>query len=262
MTTLSSRAAEDVEVGGIKIEVFKGGSGPALLCLHGARGNPGWMPYHEQLASHHTVYVPSHPGYNGSERPDWIGSISDIARLYLAFIRQEAPDEQTLIKGFSMGGWIAAEIAAMCPQAVRGLVLVDAVGIKPPDGEIAELLMVSPASTQHLGYYDISKAPDLDAISPEEQQVLWRNREMTSRLCWKPYMHNPNLPEYLKLIDVPSLIVWGRQDGIVPLSSGERYQQVLTGSKLHVIEECGHSPQNEKPEEFLEIVSSFCQNLR
>ena len=61
-----------------------------------------------------------------------------------------------------------------------------------------------------------------------------RNREMTSRLAWRPYMHNPNLPEYLKLIRVPSLIVWGRHDGIVPLNCGEIYHEVLQGSILHI----------------------------
>jgi pimeloyl-ACP methyl ester carboxylesterase len=219
------------------------------------------MPYHEKLTANYSVHAPSHPGYNGSERPDWVDSIPDIARFHLAYLRQEMPEEKAIIMGFSMGGWIAAEMAAMCPQAVKGLILVDAVGIKAPVGEIAELLMVSPSSTQHLSYYDVSKAPDLNAIPPEEQQVLWSNREMTSRLCWKPYMHNPNLPDYLKLISVPSTIIWGRQDGIVPLSCGERYRDVLAGSELHVIEECGHSPQNEKPEEFLQIVSNFCRNL-
>ena len=261
MTTPTARASKHVQVGDCKIEVFCGGRGPSLLCLHGARGNPGWMPFHQELAASHSVHAPSHPGYNGSDRPDWVTSIADVARLHLAYLRQEVPGERPIVMGFSMGGWIAAEMAAMCPQMIRGLILVDAVGIKAPVGEIAELLMVSPSSTQHLSYYDVSKAPDLSAIPPEEQQVLWSNREMTSRLCWKPYMHNPNLPEYLKLISVPSAIIWGRQDGIVPLSCGERYREVLSGSELHIIEECGHSPQNEKPEEFLQIVSSFCSNL-
>ena len=84
---------------------------------------------------------------------------------------------------------------------------------------------------------------------------------MASRLCWKPYMHNPSLPEYLKLIRVPSLIVWGRQDGIVPLNCGEVYHQALKGSTLHVIDQCGHSPQIEKPEEFLEVTIAFLSKL-
>ena len=86
---------------------------------------------------------------------------------------------------------------------MKGIVLVDAAGIKPEVGEIAEVLMVSPQQTLHLAFYDISKAPNLDDMTEEQEEVMWRNREMTSRLCWRPYMHNPNLPEYLKLVHIP-----------------------------------------------------------
>ena len=124
---------------------------------------------------------------------------------------------------------------------------MNAVGIKPEEGEIAEILMVSPEQTQKLAWYDPQNAPAAPELTPDQEAVLWRNREMTSRLCWKPYMHNPNLPEYLKLTQIPSLIVWGRQDGIVPVNCGEIYNRSLEGSRLHVIDKCGHSPQIERP---------------
>ena len=260
MTTTQSWTEQFVEVGGSKLQVLKGGSGPSLLVLHGARGNPGWTPYHEALAQRFTVYAPSHPGYDQSERPSWVSSVTDVAHIYLGFMLSQRL-EGTAMVGFSMGGWIAAEIAAMSPNLLRGLVLVDAVGIKPEVGEIAEVLMVSPESTLNLAYHDVSKAPPQPELSQEQQDILWRNREMASRLCWKPYMHNPSLPEYLKLIQVPSLVVWGRQDGIVPLNCGEIYHRVLQGSKLHVIDQCGHSPQNETPQEFLDVATDFLSKL-
>ena len=251
---------EYVEVAGTKTQVLKRGEGAPLLVLHGAGGNPGWMPYHQTLSHRFTVYAPSHPGYNKTERPDWVRTITDVAHFYLGFM-QVLGLEKVSLMGFSMGGWLAAEIAAMCPSSVKGMVLVDAVGIKPPVGEIAEMLMVSPKQMQKLAYYDISNAPDLDNLTQEEQEVAWRNREMTSRLCWKPYMHNPNLPEYLKLIQVAALIVWGRQDGVVPLNCGEIYHRALQGSTLHVIDQCSHAPQFEKPEEFLDVTMGFLSKL-
>ena len=163
--------------------------------------------------------------------------------------------------GFSMGGWIAAEIAAMATDRLKALVLVNAVGIKPDIGEIAEVLMVSPEQTTKLAYYDHSKIPEAPELAPDEEAVQWSNREMASRLCWKPYMHNPNLPEYLKLISLPSLIVWGREDGIVPLNCGKIYHPVLADSTLHVIDRCGHSPQTEKPQEFLDAAIGFLSGL-
>jgi pimeloyl-ACP methyl ester carboxylesterase len=260
MTTTQSGTEQFVTIAGTKIQVLKGGSGTPLVVLHGAGGNPGWMPYHQSLSEHFTVYAPSHPGYDKSDRTSWISTINDIAHFYLGFLDNLGQGPVPLI-GFSMGGWIAAEIAAMSPHRLKGIVLVNAIGIRPKVGEIAETLMVSPKDTQKLAYHDQSKAPNLDELSPEDEALRWSNRAMASRLLWKPYMHNPNLPEYLKLTKVPSLIIWGREDGIVPLNCGEIYHEVLEGSKLHIIDQCGHSPQIEKPKEFLDASLAFLSKL-
>ena len=250
-----------IEVAGTRLQLLKGGRGAPLLLLHGAGGNPGWLPYHQALAQHFTVYAPSHPGYDQSGRPDWIGTMSDMAHFYRQLI--EALDlAPTRLMGFSMGGWLAAEIAAMCPPYVQSLVLVDAAGIKPEVGEIAEILMVSQDVTKKLRFYDPTQVPNYDTlvnreITPEEQDMLWRNREMTSRLCWKPYFHNPNLPAYLRGMKTPTLIVWGKQDAIIPVNCGELYQQALANATLQVIDRCGHSPALEKPQEFLTVVQAF-----
>jgi pimeloyl-ACP methyl ester carboxylesterase len=150
----------------------------------------------------------------------------------------------------------------MCPTYVKSLVLVDAAGIKPEVGEIAEILMVSQDVAKKLRFYDPTQVPDYDAVvnrqlTPEEEAVRWRNREMTSRLCWKPYFHNPKLPAYLRGVKVPTLIVWGKYDAIIPLNCGELYHQALPHSRLHVIDRCGHSPALEKPQEFLQVVREF-----
>ena len=218
------------------------------------------MAYHQALSEKFTVYAPSHPGYDKSERPGWISTMTDVAHFYLGLVQSLGVDRAPIV-GFSMGGWLAAEFAAMSPNKVKGIVLVGAVGIKPRVGEIAEVLMVSPDQTQKLAYYDISNAPAAPDLSPEEQAVLWSNREMASRLCWRPYMHNPSLPEYLKLVSMPALIINGRQDGIVPVNCGEIYHEVLQGSTLQVLDQCGHSPQTEKPEEFLELTQKFLSGL-
>jgi pimeloyl-ACP methyl ester carboxylesterase len=250
-----------IEVAGTHIQVLKGGAGEPLLLLHGAGGNPGWLAYHQALSQQFTVYAPSHPGYDRSNRPDWISSMNDTAHFYRQFI-EELGVIPVRLMGFSMGGWLAAEIAAMCPSYVKSLVLVDAAGIKPEVGEIAEILMVSQDVAKKLRFYDPTQVPDYDTVvnrqlTPEEEAVQWRNREMTSRLCWKPYFHNPKLPAYLRGVKVPTLIVWGKYDAIIPLNCGELYRQALSNSRLHVIDRCGHSPALEKPQEFLQAVREF-----
>jgi pimeloyl-ACP methyl ester carboxylesterase len=252
---------ERIEVAGATMQVLKGGSGAPLLALHGAGGSPGWLPYHQALAQQFTVYAPSHPGYDRSSRPDWISSMNDMAHFYRQFI-EELGLAPVHLMGFSMGGWLAAELTAMCPPYVQSLILVDAAGIKPQVGEIAEILMVSPETTKKLRFYDPAQVPDYETLvnrqlTPEEQDMQWRNREMTSRLCWKPYFHNPKLPAYLRGVKIPTLIVWGKQDAIVPVNCGELYQQALANATLHVIDRCGHSPGLEKPQEFVRAVREF-----
>jgi pimeloyl-ACP methyl ester carboxylesterase len=250
-----------IEVAGTKLQMLQGGNGAPLLLLHGAGGNPGWLPYHQALAQQFTVYAPSHPGYDRSVRPDWISSMTDMAHFYRQCI-EELGLAPVHLMGFSMGGWLAAEIAAMCPPYLKSLILVDAAGIKPEVGEIVELLMVSPDVSQKLRFYDPAQVPNYETLinrdlTPEEQEMQWRNREMTSRLCWKPYFHNPKLPAYVRGVKTPTLIIWGKQDAIVPLNCGELYQQALANATLHVIDRCGHSPALEKPQEFLQAVRAF-----
>jgi pimeloyl-ACP methyl ester carboxylesterase len=231
-----------VDVAGAKVHVLQGGSGTPLLALHGAGGSQGWMRYHQALAEHFTVYAPSHPGYGPSERPEWLDTMTDMAHFYHDFM-DTVGLEQPAILGTSMGGWLAAEIAAMCPHHLRRLVLVDAVGLKPEVGEIAEILMCSREEAARLRFYDTSQVPT--------------TRRCSTALCWRPYVHNPKLPYYLRQVQTPTLVVWGRQDAIVPLNCGELYARELPNATLRVIDNCGHSPQNERPDAFLQEVIPF-----
>lgn len=252
---------EVITLAGTKVQMLKGGSGAPLLLLHGAGGNPGWTTYHQALAQQYTVYAPSHPGYDRSERPDWITTMQDMAHFYRQAI-EDLGVAPVHVMGFSMGGWLAAELAAMCPPYVRSLTLVGAAGLKPEVGEIAEILMVSPDVSAKLRFYDTAQVPDYEALmqrelTPEEQEMQWRNREMTSRLCWKPYFHNPKLPGYVRGLKTPTLIVWGKQDAIIPVNCAELYKRALPQATLQVIDRCGHSPGLEKPQEFQSAVRPF-----
>ena len=256
---------ETLKYAGGSLSVLKGGEGPPLLVLHGLGGNPGWMAYHEALAENFTVYAPSHPGYDGSQSLSWINSIAALSHYYLGLVQHLGWDRFSVV-GFSMGGWLAAEMVAMCPHGLDRLVLVGAVGIRPREGEIAELFNVSREAVEKLRFYDPGQVPDHDRffgreLTPEERGQERLNREMGSRLCWKPYMHNPSLPHYLKLIKLPTLIIWGANDAIVPLNSAELFHQNLIGSHINFIDKCGHFPQNERPSEFLNLVSTFISGI-
>ena len=134
---------EFVDVGGSRLRLLKGGTGEPLLLLHGAGGNTGWLQYVQSLADHYTVYLPSHPGFDTSDRPEWLETIPDLACFYSWFMEKQNLAGIRAI-GFSMGGWLAAEIAVMCHHSFSKLMLVDAVGIKPQQGEITDILLSLP----------------------------------------------------------------------------------------------------------------------
>lgn len=264
MVTTQSSNKSTVTAGNTQVELYTGGSGPPLLFLHGAGGNAGWQPWHEELSKTHTVYAPSQPGFNGTARPSWVFTITDVAHFNLETVQTLGLDQYVLM-GSSMGGWVAAEMAAMCPPGVKALILVDAAGIKPEQGEIAEIFMCSAETRLKQRFFDPAQMPDYERytrpLTPDEQTVEHANREMASRLCWNPYLHNLSLPYYLRKVSTPTLIVWGREDAIIPVECGELYQRALPNATLKVIDHCGHSPANEKPQAFLDVVTTFLSDL-
>ena len=252
---------ETVSVGGCELQVFKGGSGDPLLVLHGAGGNRGPRHYARALAEHYTVYLPTHPGFGASPRPEWVESVADLASFYTWF-QEELGLEGARSIGFSMGGWIAAEMAASCRHAFSKMMLVGAAGIQPQQGEIADIFIITPAQVAELTFHDPAQAPEYDEIygaapTPEQAALAERDREMSVRVCWKPYMHDPRLPSLLGRVNIPARILWGRQDRLVPLECGEQYHQAIKGSDLVIIDNCGHSPQIEKPDEFVQAALEF-----
>jgi pimeloyl-ACP methyl ester carboxylesterase len=250
-----------VSVGGIQAHTLIGGSGPPLLVLHGAGGPNGWRRWHAALAEQFTLYVPSHPGYGLSDDAGWMESPRDVARYYLWYLDVLGIGRATIV-GHSMGGWIAAELAAMNPRAVDRLVLVAAAGLKPEQGEILDIFYYPMDQLTAMVYHDPAQVPEWDDLfgtppTPEQQDLALRNREMSARLTWKPYMHNPRLPFFLPRISNPTLVVWGKQDQIVPLVCGEQYQRLLPNATLKVIDGCGHSPMIERLDEFVGLMRDF-----
>ena len=252
---------EFVEIAGAKIHLLKGGQGKPVVVLHSVEGNLGWLSYHRSLAQHFTVYAPTHAGFGLSQRPPWLETLSDLARFYL-WLLQELDLEKVSLIGHFVGGWIAAEMAVMCPHIVDHLILVDAAGIQPQGGEITDIFLLGQEETRKLTYFDPQQVPEYQELfgrklSGEEKEIQLQNQEMAIRLCWKPYMYNPSLPWLLPRLGVPTLILWGREDRIVPLECGEQYQQAIPGSRLEIIDRCGHCPQLEKPDEFSQLILDF-----
>ena len=167
--------------------------------------------------------------------------------------------------GASFGGWIAAELAALWPDRATHLVLVDAVGLWVDQAPLGELFGSTPPELATMIFHDQSHpiAQMMHAMTtpselPEDfVYAQLRALEMAARVGWNPYLHDPKLAQRLRRITAPTLVVWGRQDGITPLAYGERYRDLVPGARLEVIDRCGHLPPLERPEEFARTVGGF-----
>jgi pimeloyl-ACP methyl ester carboxylesterase len=252
---------EVVRVAGCDLTVFKGGVGKPVLILHDELGFPGWMKWNAALAERRTLIIPMHPGYGATTAPEWIRNVRDLAGFYSILLRQQklAPID---VIGFSLGGWIAAEMAAANPGQFEHMVLVAPAGIKPSEGEITDFFQLMAPDQLRATVLDPEAAPEFAQLfggnTPEAFSLMEEARAQTARLAWQPFMHNPSLGNLLEVADsLPTLLIWGKQDGIVPVSAANDYQRALKNSKLVVLDNCGHRPELEMLDRFVQETRNF-----
>ena len=200
-----------------------------------------------------------HPGFSGTPIPEHFDNLQDLIYLYLDLI-DHLDLNDTILVGFSMGGWAAAEIAAINTQRFSKLVLVDSVGIKVGgrfDRDIADVFATRPDELIKAGWHDVSKAPDPKAMTDEELETFAADRIAHGLYTWEPYMHNPKLPYRLHRIDIPTLLIWGESDEVVTPSYGEAFRNMIPGASMVVIPEAAHSPHVEQPEAFVKHFTEF-----
>lgn len=235
-------------VAGTELRSLEAGDGPSVVVLHHSFGNPGWLPFHEALADRCGVAALDLPGFGASARPDWARDVRDLAMLVAWWLRQRGRAPGTVV-GCGFGGWVAAELAVMSPDALSHLVLVGAAGILPEHGRILDQVLISHSEYVRAAF---SSGDAYEAVYGSELTddllLEWdRNREMTARVAWKPHMYNRRLVPLLPLVQAQSLVVWGDDDRVVPFECGERYAALLPRASLEVVEACGHAVDIEKP---------------
>jgi pimeloyl-ACP methyl ester carboxylesterase len=247
-----------IDVNGCKLFLRRGGKGPPLLFLHGANGPDVSAPFMTRLAQDFEVIAPDHPGFGKSDTPDLIDTVGDMAFFYLDVLR--ALDLRGVhLVGNSLGGWIAAEIAIRSTERLKSLTLAAAVGINVDGISRPDIFLMNPQELASVIFADPELAKKRVARPPTEEEAATatKNRFMTAKLSWQPRSHNPDLPKWLHRIDIPTLILWGDTDKLLPLAFAEEYCRLIPGSRLQVLERCGHLPQVEQPTEFAAQVTQF-----
>jgi pimeloyl-ACP methyl ester carboxylesterase len=253
-----------ITVGGTKTKLMRGGSGAPLLYLHSAGGETLWFPFHEALAQHFELFAPAHPGFDSSDGLEKIDSIEDLAFHYLDFFDAMGWDK-VRIMGTSLGGWLAAELATRWSGRIEKMVLVDPAGLYvegAPFGPLWEHAR-EPEKLRDIIFYDPNSPLAQMLLMPIEQMpeafllMQFKAAEAAARVAWRPYLHNPKLRGRLGRIKVPTLVIHGEHDKLIPPAHGHAYAEGIPGAKLVLIPRCGHLPIFEATDETVRHVVEF-----
>lgn len=254
---------ETINIAGADLVVIRGGSGKPLFVCHDEMGYTGWMKWNEAIADNRELIIPLQPGFGKSPRQDWMWRHRDLANYYLNVIREMGLDKPDVI-GFSAGGYTAAEMAAAAPEILGSLILVGPMGIKPDEGEIAEMFACTVNSYLRLSVHD-KEAEEYGQIyggemSAEQFELFEDARAESARIGWEPYMFNPSLPQLLRSAantKLPALLVRGEHDEIIPPNCIEKYKAALPQAETVSIANAGHRCEIENSAAFISAVQKF-----
>lgn len=250
---------------GAKIHYLEAGSGPVVILLHGLGGDAtNWAPTIGPLAQKYRVIVPDQIGFGKSEKPlinYRVGTLVD----FLAGLYKELKIERASLVGNSLGGWTVTAFALTHPEKVDRLVLVDAAGFALTgdlDPKVLNGLNPSTRAAVKEMMPLIFHNPQMFTSDAAVDAFFTRRVSAGDGYTIQRFIdsigHGQDvLDNKLGAIKQPTLIVWGREDGLTPLAMGERFKKEIGGSQLFIIEKCGHVPQLEKPAEFNAALMKF-----
>jgi pimeloyl-ACP methyl ester carboxylesterase len=150
-----------------------------------------------------------------------------------------------------------------CLERIDRLVLIDSVGVKfggREDRDIADIYSLSSEQLLRRSFFDPARmGPDYARFSDDELEAVARDRQATALYAWRPYMHDPGLRQWLHRVRLPTLVVWGENDGIVAPDYGQQLCRSLPDARFEAIQQAGHYPQIERPDEVVDAIERFAR---
>jgi Predicted hydrolases or acyltransferases (alpha/beta hydrolase superfamily) len=251
------------------------GDGPPLVLVHGLGGSwQNWLENIPQLARSHRVIALDLPGFGASPMPGWEISIQTYGALVSAFCEALGTGPVPLV-GNSMGGFVSAEVTVSQPQIVRKLALVSAAGISHArmyraPAETAARMARAAAPFAMRRYDRALRRPRLRRRMIGH--IVHRPELMRREMLWELIRYGLDPPglvaalrglagydflDRLPDVETPTLIVWGRNDLVVPVSDALEYARLIRGSQLEIFDGCGHLPMAERPVRFNRLLDRF-----
>jgi pimeloyl-ACP methyl ester carboxylesterase len=268
-----------VSIHGHRLAYRRGGDGPVLLLLHGIAGSSQtWIPAMELLSEEYTVVAPDFVGHGHSDKPSGDYSLGNFANWMRDLLTVLGIDRATVV-GQSFGGGVAMQFAYQFPDRCERLVLVDAGGLGR-DVNWALRLVTLPAAeyvlpvvfpsfvrgwgdsvarlAERVGFRSVPAVEVWHAYRSltevEHRQAFVR----TMRSVIDPGGQTVSAMDRLYLAErIPTLIVWGEQDRIIPVAHAYEALKAAPHSRLEVLPGIGHFPQSEDPEAFVAILTDF-----
>ncbi|HYV07044.1 MAG TPA: alpha/beta fold hydrolase [Blastocatellia bacterium] len=250
---------------GAKIHYLEAGSGPAVILLHGLGGDASnWASTIGPLSQKYRVIVPDQIGFGKSDKPLINYRVGTLVDFLDGFYKELKLDRASLV-GNSLGGWTVAAFAIAHPAKVDRLVLVDAAGFAITGALDPKVLNGLNPSTRDavkqmlpLVFYNTQMfASDIAVDSFFARRVGAGDGYTIQRFIDSISRGEDVLDKRLGSVKAPTLVLWGREDGLTPLAMGERFKKEISGSQLFIIEKCGHVPQLEKAAEFNTALIKF-----
>ncbi len=248
----------------VSVRVRRGGAGAPILFLHGAGGWPSWLPFFDRLAQRHALLVPEHPCFGASDDPPTLRSVADLAMYYLDVL-DHAYSAPVHVVGHSLGGWIAAEAATRNTHRFASLTLLAPAGIRIKGIPPGDIFIWSPEEFVRNRFHDQTFAAVASLITPTSEadvDIDLQNRLAAVKFGWEPRLFNPDLEKWLRRITVPTHVVWGREDQILPSAYAELWSKRVPGAQVSIIEACGHSPHVEQSDLVADKIGAFLEGVR
>jgi pimeloyl-ACP methyl ester carboxylesterase len=261
-----SQQEKSAIVFGAKINYVEAGdpAKPTVILLHGLGGNTtNWAFNVPVLAQSYHVIAPDQIGFGKSDRPMIKYRVGTYVDFLDKFMSEIKVDKATLV-GNSLGGWIAAMTAIKYPNRVEKLVLADAAGLKPSAIDLAQVYSLNYSTRdevralQKLVFYNSALFAGDAAVDQAMAVRITANDGYTIGSLIESIRRDEDfLNGRLGEIKKPTLIIWGRQDGLIKLADGEQFKSGIAGSELVVFDQCGHVPMAEKAADFNKTVLAF-----
>jgi pimeloyl-ACP methyl ester carboxylesterase len=265
--------------GGYRLSYVTGGRGEAVLLIHGIGSDAScWRATLPTLAAHYSVYAVDLLGCGDSEKPDVAYSVELLARTLGAFT-EALGLERLHVVGHSLGGGVALQFHAFYPERVARLALVASGGlgrelhwilrINALPGAHSVLRVISDPRSRMPSFSKVMERRRMRALQAtydaEMPTVLHRLRERDARSAFVAMaravcdLHGQTISAlpHLPSIDVPTLLIWGGRDTILPVTHGFGAVQLLKYGHLHILPASRHRPQVEQPEAFNAMLLSF-----